>query len=75
MPIGPTGRMNTILRPASLALRISFAISWPIFTSNSATSAQGSGLKSLFQNGWRFPASAGRFAQQRSIFAMSQPLG
>ena len=67
--------MNAIFWPASFALRISLAISWPIFTSNSFTSAQGTGLKPLCQNGCGFTMSAGLFAQQRSIFFMSQPLG
>ena len=67
--------MNTIFCPFWAALRISFAISWPIFTSNSRTSSHATGENPLFQNFWRTPASDGRCAQHLSIFFMSQPAG
>ena len=75
MPIGPTGRMNAIFSPRSFALRISDAISWPIFTSNSTRSLHWTGLNALFQNFCGFTTSAGLLLQHLSIFFMSQPAG
>ena len=75
IPIGPTGRMNAIFSPRTFALRISFAISWPIFVSNSVRSPQGTGSNALFQNFCGLQTSSGLLAQIRSIFLMSQPFG
>ena len=75
MPIGPTGRMNAIGRPACRASWISRAISWPMKVSKSANEAQATGSNCGCHHFCRAVACSGGTAARRSIFARSQPGG